>query len=238
MTSVPGCGIKTAGWRILSAHFFSKEQIHFVNALDGRVHGRLQCKRCFRKLPESQFVSLARFNRSYDLGAGRGALSRQYAIPIHPYCQGCRAQERGKWTAHELYTPELDRFWSKRFSSLLAGAKSRNILVGIDKDDCLGLYLHQDAQCALSGVPLDYRAIGGGALRANRALFAPSVDRIDSAGNYVINNVQIVANIVNVMKSTLTTADFLKWCALIVRHTGQKQVKKEDDLLAAIESGT
>lgn len=68
--------------------------------------------------------------------------------------------------------------------------------------------------------------IGGREHRRTQA----SVDRIDSDGNYEIGNIQIVCNIVNLMKQDMTTSEFLKWCGRVMAH----KASAEDDLLAAI----
>ena len=57
-----------------------------------------------------------------------------------------------------------------------------------------------------------------------------SADRIDSDGNYSINNVQIVCTVVNTMKSDMSTKDFLRWCALVLN--GRNKV--EEELLSVI----
>lgn len=207
----------------MKAHFFSRESVHLVDPRDGSVARRhFHCRRCSRTLPDDQFGQVGSIWRGM-----------RYVVALHPFCWKCREQLKGEWASHPLYTPALDRFWDGRFQQLRAGARSREIFVGIEKDDVLGLFLKQEGKCALSGVPLDYRSRGGGPLR-KRAIYAPSVDRIDSSGNYVLNNIQIVAEIVNIMKSTLSSSEFLKWCSLIVGHAGRKQAKREDELLSAI----
>lgn len=102
-------------------------------------------------------------------------------------------------------------------SRIAATARSRGILVAVDKDDLLGLYLSQGGRCALTGMEMDWRAKGG-AGRGKRALTAPSVDRIDSHGNYTLDNIQLVMNAVNVMKNDMTTDQFVMLCEQVAAH--------------------
>ena len=74
----------------------------------------------------------------------------------------------------------------------------------------------------------------GGAHRGQRAELAPSLDRIDSHGNYTLDNVQIVASVVNIMKSDLSRDRFAELCAKVAAHRLAKKREAEDDLLAAI----
>lgn len=98
-----------------------------------------------------------------------------------------------------------------------ASARARGLVVAVDKDDLLGLYLKQGGRCALTGLDMDWRAKGGSG-RGQRALTAPSVDRISSHGNYTLDNIQIVMNAVNVMKNDLSADQFLALCEQVVAH--------------------
>lgn len=187
-------------------------KLHFVDLFDARAtHAR--CFRCHRELPIEQFQPI--FGVSRSLKTIRPSIRRQTAL--HPHCWKCREQDKGEWTAHPKYSPGLDRYWSTVMSRVHAGARTRGLLVAVDKDDLLGLFLKQDGRCALTGLDMDWRAKGG-AGRGQRALTAPSVDRIDSHGNYTLDNIHIVLNAINVMKFDLSTAQFLALCEQVVAH--------------------
>lgn len=186
--------------------------MHFVDLMDARA-SHAKCFRCHRDLPIDQFQPL--FSVSSGLKSIRPSVRRQVAL--HPHCWKCREQEKGQWTEHPKYSPGLDRYWSLAIQRINAGARSRGLLVGIDKDDLLGLFLKQDGRCALTGLEMDWRAKGGTG-RGQRALSAPSADRIDSQGNYTLDNVQIVMNAVNVMKNDLSTDQFVALCEQVAVH--------------------
>ena len=45
-----------------------------------------------------------------------------------------------------------------------------------------------------------------------------SIDRIDSSVGYVKGNMQFVCRIINIMKTNLSSSDFLEWCNIIVNN--------------------
>lgn len=104
-------------------------------------------------------------------------------------------------------------------------APARDIMVLIDKDDLLGRCLEQNNRCAITGIPMTFEMDGVFNKRTQA-----SVDRIDSTGNYSVNNIQIVCNVVNLMKQDMNTAEFMRWCGFVL--AGRKRA--EDELLAVI----
>lgn len=195
-----------------SGYNYRGSLVHFVDLLDTRAT-HVNCFRCHRDLPIDQFAPL--FNVSSGLKSIRRSIRRQTAL--HPHCWKCRAQEKGAWTSHPKYSPSLDRYWTTMIQRVHRGARERGILVAIDKDDLLGLFLKQDGKCAFTGIEMDWRAKGGNG-RGQKARTAPSVDRIDSHGNYTLDNIHIVLGIVNVMKNDLSTGQFLALCEQVVAH--------------------
>lgn len=135
----------------------------------------------------------------------------------HDYCKKCRAQLRAEWEEDPLYSQELEDFWRRYMPSIRAGAYSRSIVMAVDAEDLIGLYLRQRGCCALSGLELDFRKKGKVG-RANTAHLRPSVDRIDSRANYTIGNIQIVAQAINLMKGALPQSSFVEICGAIARH--------------------
>ena len=72
----------------------------------------------------------------------------------------------------------------------------------------LDLYNLQNGKCALSGVELTFIKVNDG-IKIHTNL---SIDRIDSNLGYQIGNIQLVCAIVNIMKSTLSSSEFIWWC--------------------------
>ena len=132
-----------------SGYSYRDEPVHVVNMMAAERE-YFDCRRCGRRLCENQFVPL--FNlKMFD----RRASEYRVNIALHPYCHTCREQLRGKWLKHPLYKPELDIFCRDLRNRVRGAAKPRGIVVGLDKDDILGLYLTQGGKCALSGIHRD-----------------------------------------------------------------------------------
>ena len=163
------------------------------------------CARCETSLPATEEFKSIAFNKREDV------------LVYHDYCRGCRNDIRSAWKANPLYSEELEQFWRQYMPGLRAGAHARHMLVAIDFEDMVNLYLSQHGLCAVSGLELDLKVLGKVG-RANRAHLRPSVDRIDSSGNYTIANVQIVAQAVNMMKGALPQSSFVELCGAIARH--------------------
>jgi hypothetical protein len=193
---------------LIRPHQFGKERVHgrIFDPLNAAPFQKFKCERCRRDLPEDQYGVVS---WSDKLPKGRGE-----AVLLHTMCFTCRKQLYGQWVKHPLYNPSLDRFFVKLCTSSRASAKSRGIMFLVDKDDILGLYLEQDAKCAITGMGLKWGGERGGQ-RNDRAWLRPSIDRIDSGGNYARGNIHIVAQAVNLMKSDLPLEVFYGLCDTI-----------------------
>ena len=74
------------------------------------------------------------------------------------------------------------------------------------------LWDKQEGKCALSGVFLTWQAGEG------KQDFNVSIDRKDPNKGYIIGNIQLVAQRVNVMKHTLGDSEFYWWCKNITHN--------------------
>lgn len=191
---------------------FGQEKVHIAVApMAGEQLPSYRCGRCERTLPESQFGFMP---QPANVG---GNLAKKRVSFLHPYCFKCREQIKGKWTQHDLYVPALDSLCHKLTLGAKSGASNRGIVFALSSDDVLGMYLEQRGICAISGLEMDWKAKGGRKRNA-RNYKGVSIDRIDSAGNYVIGNVHLVMQIVNIMKNDLPTDMFVAMCRQIADH--------------------
>jgi hypothetical protein len=76
-------------------------------------------------------------------------------------------------------------------------------------DEVYGIYLRQKGLCAITKRVMTHE-LGNGKVQTNI-----SIDRIDSAKGYTIDNVQLVCYIVNIMKNEMSLNDLRRWCDLI-----------------------
>lgn len=193
----------------------SSKQYHLLDPFDGVVEHRFECLRCKRDMPDSCYFPLMKADRLH----GRGSSARlRRLIVLNGVCMTCRRQQLGKWSRHPLYSPGLDRHFSTYIRSVRGGAISRGIFFGLDKDDLLGLYIKQDGLCNLTGHRMAWESRGKKG-KGNRAPAAPSLDRIDSEKDYTLDNVQMVLQIVNTMKSDMPQSVFIEACHSVASHT-------------------
>lgn len=55
--------------------------------------------------------------------------------------------------------------------------------------------------------------------KGNRCPAAPSLDRIDSGKDYTLDNVQMVLQVVNMMKNDMPQGVFIEVCQSVINHT-------------------
>lgn len=198
---------------------YKNAAVHLVDA-EFAHQTTLKCVRCRRDMPHIAFAVLpATF-------LDRRAAGKFRPLALHPCCNTCRKQIEAGFDGNEHYSPGLDRYWSKRATNIRQGAEQRGILFAIDKNDIIQLWIDQKGMCALTGVELDWKATPGSG-RGQKDIKAPSLDRIDSQGNYTLDNIQIVSVVANIMKNELPESLFVKMCRKVVEHAGTKVEKRE-----------
>lgn len=146
-------------------------------------------------------------------------------------CFRCRgAEKQTAFASDPNYTPELDLFFSRLISRCRIGAEKRRLVFCIYKEDVMGRYLKNDCRCELTGVVLRPFA----ACKGTRNLLAPSVDRIDSAKGYTVDNIQVVATIINLMKTDMSMDAFVIWCQRVATYRDLKTQKLADEIEALV----
>ena len=97
------------------------------------------------------------------------------------------------------------------------GAAAREIPLQITIQDAWGQFQKQAGKCAYTGVELTLRNskyIAG--VKCTRR--TASLDRIDSTKGYTIDNIQWVHKTIQLMKNTLSDADFKAWCLRVTAY--------------------
>jgi transposase len=98
------------------------------------------------------------------------------------------------------------------FSSLIKGAKLRNLEFDITIEQIWDLFLRQGRKCALSGIELFFNNYVVG--KENTA----SLDRIDNSKGYIIDNIQWIHKDLNFMKQDFKESDFFNWIKTIYEY--------------------
>lgn len=154
------------------------------------VDGRNQCVECRNK-----------YNAQYNQ-------ENKVEIREHHrgYYQENKERIRARTNAYWQSTP--GRFMSDLFHRTKKSAKKRigGAERGLDftlvRDDLTNLYESQEGLCAITGLPMEHKW---------SSLYSISIDRIDSDGDYILGNVQLVCKGVNYLKNThldLETREF------------------------------
>lgn len=99
------------------------------------------------------------------------------------------------------------------YSSLLNGAKSRNLDFTVSIEYLWNLFLLQNRTCALSGLDILFPTC-----HKNKINQTASLDRIDSSKGYIEGNVQWVHKSINQMKWDMNQSDFLFFCQTITKY--------------------
>lgn len=95
-------------------------------------------------------------------------------------------------------------------------ALRRNINFNVTAEDLWKQAIKQNYSCNLTGVKLNFFK---GINKTNRIIGTASLDRIDSARGYEIDNIQWVHKDINMMKLSHTPERFLELCYMVVDHS-------------------
>lgn len=98
----------------------------------------------------------------------------------------------------------------------LMRARDKGLSHDVSLDDVRTLFLEQRGRCAVSGLPFSDEEI----TEASRRPFVPSLDRIDNGKGYTLDNVQMVAAIVNISRGDWGDEAFFRMCRGVVKKNG------------------
>lgn len=104
----------------------------------------------------------------------------------------------------------LDYFIKDRFYGAKNRALNKNIDFNISIKYLNDLWIKQEGKCAITGLVMKHSILEG-KVKTNL-----SIDRIDPSKGYIIGNIQLVCNIINVMKSDMSYTDLKYYCNLIL----------------------
>jgi len=94
--------------------------------------------------------------------------------------------------------------------------KKQGIKWTIQPEDLNIIYAKQSGKCVLTGVEMTYKRGTG-----EESDFNISIDRIDPTLGYTVENIQLVAKVVNFLKHDLPQEKFIKLIKLIYNNTNQ-----------------
>ena len=108
------------------------------------------------------------------------------------------------------YEAFLQNIYVNARSKVRNKKRTREYVFSIEAADLIDLWVSQKGRCALSGVFLTHHKDGSGTKDFNASL-----DRISNNKDYTLDNIQLVAYRINLMKHTLSEDMFYWWVKTI-----------------------
>jgi hypothetical protein len=97
-------------------------------------------------------------------------------------------------------------------------AKERDLCWELTSDQLWELFEKQKGKCALSGVDLHMSTEINKQHNLDRTHMTASLDRIDNAKGYTIENVQWIHKTVNLMRRQYSVDDYVEWCRRVAYY--------------------
>lgn len=106
---------------------------------------------------------------------------------------------------------QLEKILKVRLHDAFHRSLQKQIPFDLTLDGLKEMYDKQDGLCAITGFPMEL-------VPAKRQMnpYCLSIDRIDSNGGYVSDNVQLVCTAANTMKGNLDYEELNKFCKAII----------------------
>jgi hypothetical protein len=139
---------------------------------------------------------------------------------LQTYCKDCQTEKTKK------YTSTLNGFIKKIYKDMYHNAEKRakKLDIELKVEDIHELYEKQNGLCAISGLKLTHETYAYKDKEHIINRLNISIDRINSNLGYSKNNVQLVAAIVNRMKTDLPDSEFIKICSIISENNKNKTI--------------
>lgn len=133
---------------------------------------------------------------------------------LQTYCKDCQTQKTKKCTS--TLNGFIKKIYKDMYHNSQKRAKELNIELTIE--DIHNLYEKQNGFCAISGLKMSHETYSFRDKEHIINRLNISIDRIDSNLGYTKENVQLVAAIVNRMKTDLPDSEFIKICSIITEN--------------------
>lgn len=137
---------------------------------------------------------------------------------LQTYCKDCQTQKTKKCTS------TLNGFIKKIYKDMYhnSAKRSKELIIELTVEDIHELYNKQKGLCAISGLKMTHETYAFKDKEHIINRLNISIDRINSNLGYTKDNVQLVAAIVNRMKTDLPDGEFIKICSIITENNKNK----------------
>lgn len=125
-------------------------------------------------------------------------------------CKKCKNQQARERKNHYSEDQKLYKLLQERFYAARDRAKKKNLQFDLTLKFLLELWDKQNGLCAISGIPMTCTFNQG------RIFTNVSIDKIDPKGGYTQDNVQLVCQAINQLKSDWTMETVLYICKQVI----------------------
>lgn len=123
---------------------------------------------------------------------------------------GCYRRENTKQRMWKGVGELSQSYWGQ----VVANATSRNVVLEVTIEQAWDIFVAQNHQCAITSLQLTFSETVKGLKTSGTA----SLDRIDNARGYAVDNVWWVHKDINIMKKDHSLSYFIELCQLVTKH--------------------
>ncbi len=196
--------IKYSGDRYCTKCKLFKQEIEFNNYSN-------DCKMCKANFNRNKFVILKSHEKEYSSWLEKHSTqSRKF------YSKIISEIESSSDNSYNIF------LWNT-FKNARKNRK-RKYSFNIDFEHIIDMFHSQNKRCAVTGMPfnLNNYTLDNG---QTKRVFAPSIDRINSGGNYTIDNVRLVCVMVNIAINNFGDKLFEQMCSSFINHQTKQNSK-------------
>lgn len=180
-----------------------------------------KCKACASKVGEENAIKKQKYlndniwtclscDRELELNSTNFYKRNNNETGFQHRCKSCQKKDPTRYNRlikkDDLYLFIVDRYY---------GAKNRASKKGLEFnltiESLVELWNKQNGKCAITGIQMTHTILEG-KIKTNL-----SIDKINPTLGYTINNIQMICNIVNVMKSDMDMKELKYFCNLIIK---------------------
>jgi hypothetical protein len=132
-------------------------------------------------------------------------------IGFNKTCKTCKYNEPSR-VNRITKKDDLDLMLRDRIHGTKARSNQKNLEFNLDQEFLKELWISQDGKCAISGIQMTHQLFVG------RLPTTLSIDRIDCKKGYTKDNIQLLCNYVNFMKSTRSQEELIEYCKIITEY--------------------
>ncbi len=180
-----------------------------------------KCKVCAIKISDDNYLKKQKYlykniwtcstcNTQYKLNDNNFYKRKDSVTGFQHRCKTCLKKDPSRYD-RLINKNDLKYYLKDNYHRAKYRAKKKGIEFNLTLKGLLELYVEQAGECAITGLKMKHTILEG-KLKTNL-----SIDKINPILGYTFSNIQLVCNIVNVMKSNMTIKELKYFCNLIIK---------------------